>query len=450
MISLLILHSASILSPRAPPLSLPSAAPLIFRQRVDHESSSDVFFDQRYYEIWSPTATAGAPVILKIGGESDTLTAGGNGTDFITVVAADIGAAVVLTLEHRYFGASFPTATTTAADYAHLTVAQALADLRYFQEQYTASHPLLRGSKWLLVGGSYPGALSALARAVYPENFHAAISSSGVVLATDDFRDFDLQDAASMGQECAAAARAARVQIDALIDDPDSNAYVKALFNASRLTDQNLRFVVGEFFTLALQYNHVERICGPLIDAARTGGDAVTALAKFASDYFVPTFCGGDLAATYADEVMREMEGRTEGVAARSWLWMTCNELAYWQTSPGRLGLRSPKLDRAAFEEQCRNVFGIEMKPDTAAFNAKYGGLRQTIDRVYYTTGSQDPWTWACVTEDSGVQSGSYAHTITGPNMGHCSDLHAPRDDDPIDLIRTRRHMREIIKGWMV
>ena len=146
---------------------------------------------------------------------------------------------------------------------------------------------------------------------------------------------------------------------------------------------------------------------------------------------------------------MKKMASTTENVAPRSWLWMTCNELAYWQTSPGRLGLRSPKLDKESYQEQCRNVFGDGIKPNPEAFNQKYGGLTQTIDRVYYTTGSQDPWTWACVTEDSGVQSGSYAHTITGPNMGHCSDLHAPSPNDPIDLVRTRKHMREVIKGWM-
>ena len=450
MISLFCILASSILTPKYLRKELHGIEPLTFKQKTDHNDNSNTnYFDQRYFEVWNQDPKDDAPVILKVGGESDALTPGGNGTDFITVLAKDINAAVVLTLEHRYFGKSFPTTTTTVADYALLTVEQALADLKYFQEEYVKAHPNLKSSKWLIVGGSYPGALSAIARAIYPDNFHAAISSSGVVYASDDFKDFDLQDAVSMGQECAAAARAARIKIDQMIDDPSTNEYIKNLFGAAGLTDQNFRFVIGEIFTLALQYNHVEKVCGPLVDSLRSGDDAIMALAKFTKDYFIPTFCDGDLARTYSDDEMKKMASTTENVAPRSWLWMTCNELAYWQTSPGRLGLRSPKLDKESYQEQCRNVFGDGIKPNPEAFNQKYGGLTQTIDRVYYTTGSQDPWTWACVTEDSGVQSGSYAHTITGPNMGHCSDLHAPSPNDPIDLVRTRKHMREVIKGWM-
>lgn len=449
MISLLFHFATSILTPRYLNSERKSDEPLLFKQIVDHESTSITYFEQRYFEVWNKNPTDNAPVIIEVGGESDRFTAAGTGKDFISVLAKDINAAVVLSLEHRFFGKSFPTTTTTADDYKLLTVEQALADLKYFQEMYTMDHPQLKNSKWLIVGGSYPGALSAIARAVYPNNFHAAISSSGVVYADDDFVEFDYQVAVSMGEECAAAARSARIKIDQMLDDPDSNEYIKNLFNASLLTDQNFRFVVGELFTLALQYSHVEKICGPLVNSVRSGDDIVMALAKFARDYFVPTFCDGDLAGTYADSVMKEMESRTEGVAPRSWLWMTCNQLAYWQTSPRRMGLRSPKLTKASFEEQCKNVFGREMTAETRAFNQKYGGLHQKIDRVYYTTGSQDPWTWTCVTENSGVQNGSYAHTITGPNVGHCTDLHAPSPNDPIDLVRTRKHMREVIKGWM-
>ena len=48
-------------------------------------------------------------------------------------------------------------------------------------------------SPWISIGGSYPGALSAWFRSKYPHLTIGAISSSGVILAVEDFRDFDEQ-----------------------------------------------------------------------------------------------------------------------------------------------------------------------------------------------------------------------------------------------------------------
>ena len=46
--------------------------------------------------------------------------------------------------------------------------------------------------KWITIGGSYPGALSAWFKAMYPKSTVGAWSSSGVINAIKDFVDFDL------------------------------------------------------------------------------------------------------------------------------------------------------------------------------------------------------------------------------------------------------------------
>ena len=45
---------------------------------------------------------------------------------------------------------------------------------------------------WIVVGGSYPGALSAWFKSQYPDHAVGAWSSSGVIHAIKDFRSFDL------------------------------------------------------------------------------------------------------------------------------------------------------------------------------------------------------------------------------------------------------------------
>ena len=60
--------------------------------------------------------------------------------------------------------------------------------------------------KWLSIGGSYPGALSAWFRSEYPTTVDAAWSSSGVILAIEDYTmyDYDLYQASSRsGPACA-------------------------------------------------------------------------------------------------------------------------------------------------------------------------------------------------------------------------------------------------------
>jgi len=65
---------------------------------------------------------------------------------------------------------------------------QALADLAEFIVNIKNKYDIPSAAKWVAFGGSYPGTLAAWLRMKYPHLIHAAVSSSGPLLAKIDFK----------------------------------------------------------------------------------------------------------------------------------------------------------------------------------------------------------------------------------------------------------------------
>ena len=240
-------------------------------QKLDHFTAADGrSFDQRYYEnkaYWSPRAQPEAPVFLYLGGEAPLY---GPPSGFVEELAREFGALVVA-LEHRYYGKSQPFDEITTDNLAFLSSGQALLDAVAFQRFYCeglrgappcprrtpaplpASQPRRRpraasgvacSSPWIVFGGSYAGALAAWTRAFFPKHFHGAVASSGVVQARAlgairrairrnsltvyrrraqldlDFWRFDRQVALSYGAQCAELMSRTYRTIDMMLSEP--------------------------------------------------------------------------------------------------------------------------------------------------------------------------------------------------------------------------------------
>lgn len=115
--------------------------------------------------------------------------------------------ALLITLEHRYYGASQPFQDWSTGNLKFLTSEQALADAAFFIDEMNNELIKANGVKpeWIVIGGSYPGALSAWFKSQYPGHALGAWSSSGVINAIYDFHEFDNSLFTSMsksGAEC--------------------------------------------------------------------------------------------------------------------------------------------------------------------------------------------------------------------------------------------------------
>lgn len=87
---------------------------------------------------------------------------------YIAQLGAQYGALLV-SLEHRFYGVSIPNDDMSTENLKYLTVDQALADLANFIDYYKVAGKT-GDAKWFAFGGSYPGALSSWFRAAYPDH----------------------------------------------------------------------------------------------------------------------------------------------------------------------------------------------------------------------------------------------------------------------------------------
>lgn len=103
----------------------------------------------------------------------------------------------MISLEHRYYGESLPFRSTSFETFnlKYLNSKQALKDIAFFIEQVKKNkwYGITELNKWITIGGSYSGALSAWFRAKYPHLTVGALASSAVILAVEDFKQFDEQ-----------------------------------------------------------------------------------------------------------------------------------------------------------------------------------------------------------------------------------------------------------------
>lgn len=119
-------------------------------------------------------------------------------------------------LEHRYYGDSQPYKGDDGWSYEHLkylSAPQALADAAMFIKTY------FEGKQVVVIGGSYPGALSAWFKSQYPDLAVASWSSSGVINAIENFSDFDLDifiTTLDSGDECSQRISEVTQNIDAI------------------------------------------------------------------------------------------------------------------------------------------------------------------------------------------------------------------------------------------
>ena len=179
-----------------------------FEQLISHDDPSLGTFPQRYWWNTDHWGGPGHPVVLLTPGEENAEGYTGYCTNATIsgMIAQRIGAAAIV-IEHRYWGTSSPYKVLSTANMEHLTLDNSMQDLVYFAK--TAKLPFADGLSsnaeavpWVLVGGSYPGALTSYIASLHPGVFWAYLASSAPVQVITDFWQYFVPIQNGMPKNC--------------------------------------------------------------------------------------------------------------------------------------------------------------------------------------------------------------------------------------------------------
>ncbi|EIW74346.1 peptidase S28 [Coniophora puteana RWD-64-598 SS2] len=463
-----------------------------FDQLIDHANPALGTFKQRYWTSNEYYKTGG-PVVLMTPGETN---ADGYESMLTNVsvnglIAQQNNGAVVV-IEHRFFGQSNPYGNLTAQSLRYLTIAQAIDDLAHFAQ--TVDLPWAGGdavkpdkTPWVLTGGSYAGALTSWTMVKKPDVFYAGWSSSGVVEAITDYYAYFTPILEHMPKNCSADVQAVVGYLDQLNSTSNATGIqtMQDTFGLGNLTH-------ADDFALALTYNLADwqelqpdsganqtfyRFCDAL--EVNAGGEsageqgwgvehAVQAWGSFwKAEYYNKTCGTADVETclgTY-NASAAQYTNTTVDNATRSWMWMVCNQVGYYQVGPpaDQPAIVSRLVTVADQERTCVSYFpqafpGGPPAPTVAQTNAEYMGWNVSVPRLFFANGLRDPWRGATVSADArGRGANANADTNTSSRWQpvyegdgfHCSDLSVRNGAVDATVAGVQRAGLGYVRAWL-
>lgn len=422
---------------------------------------------QRYWmnkQFWTGP---GAPIFVYIGGEGQESCARLTNKMYAFDLAKEHNALLV-NVEHRYYGESYPTATMTTENLSkYLSSQQALADLSRIIT-HIKSDLETETSKVITIGGSYPGNLAAWFRLKYPSVTHGSIASSAPLNAQTNFPEYMEVVAQSLvyfsGQACYDAVESAANTVASMYEQgPHSDAWAQLETDFktcnSMKTTKDLQVLLSDLmgnFQGTIQYNNEH-------DGIMNANDVC---AIMTSSDGTPYENFVKVSAAYREENGVECEdaswadmltwlapvAKDPNNAGRPWTFQTCNEFGYFQTtdSPHQPFHAWKPLNLDFYMDMCAAGFdGWTSYPQVGFMNQVYGSRDIDATNVIFSAGTIDPWHALGVTNYTGALAQPTEYPVYILGTAHCNDLYAPKGTDPESLTIARENIASYIAKWV-
>ncbi len=292
---------------------------------------------------------------------------------------ADLEGAVLITLEQRYHGRSFPTPDASTENLQWLSIHQIVADIGRFsvfiRNQYNNAPVIV----W---GPGRAGTLAVWARQKYPHAIDGAWGSSALLNAIVEDNDFLPNTFNTItqvgGPQCAQVITDAFRIIEEAFQSGNTT-FLEQRFNTCGPVDTTnsndiariaytTAYDTGLFFLALGTYPEIDQKCRILLGLDTPDdppADPVDAFARwFIDDFHLnrQTPCIGVSNELYNDFVRDpSWEGLSTITTARQRLWITCTQWGQWQTANDGIGHPfGSRFDFRFMQQWCVDVFGLE------------------------------------------------------------------------------------------
>ncbi|KAG7950663.1 hypothetical protein I3843_13G126900 [Carya illinoinensis] len=395
-------------------------------------------FQQRYVtnsKYWDG-ANRSAPILAYVGPEaplSESIIMSSVG--FLADNAAEFKALLVY-LEHRYYGQSIPFGSRTeafrnASTLRYFNSAQAIADyaeiIIYLKEQLQAQY-----SPVIVVGGSYGGT---------PNNVAVgALASSAPILYFDDITPQDAYYSVEASETCYQTIKDSCSAIDEVASQPDGLLTLSDIFKTCHLLSSSsvLKKYLVSMYARVAQYNSppkypVTVVCGA-IDGAPPEADILDKEFAGVVSYFPNETC-------YVN-AHRNLSETDVG-----WAWQRCSEMVIPIGITNNTMFQPSPFNLSHFTEECLSKYGVPPLPHwvTTYYGRHYFQEQYCYYYFFWLKIYNLSVALLIVLEDIS-DSIVAVYTVNG---SHCLDLRQANQSDPEWLVTRRRVEVDFIRGWI-
>ncbi|PIA59206.1 hypothetical protein AQUCO_00400231v1 [Aquilegia coerulea] len=448
-----------------------------FTQTLDHfnyQPQSYKTFQQRYLinsKHWGG-AQKKSPIFVYTGNEGNIEWFAQN-TGFMFETAPQFKALLVF-IEHRYYGKSIPygglkkVAYSNSTTLGYLSSTQALADyaslIINLKKNLTAED-----SPVIVLGGSYGGMLAAWFRLKYPHVALGALASSAPILNFEDivssysFNNIITQDFKSASENCYKVIKGSWSQLEKTTKQKGGLELLRKSFRICK-NYINVDYLEGWLqtayvYTAMTDYPTPSNFLNPLpaypvkqmckaIDDPTTGNNTFAKLYGAANIYY--NYSGTATCNDLADNSDPHDLG--------GWQWQACTEMILPTDGNNEESIfpvsRENYTDRARY---CNYAYGVEPRPNW--ITTEFGGhvsiivksndikrvLRRFGSNIIFFNGLRDPWSGGGVLKS--ISKSLIA--IVAKDGAHHVDLRFSDKDDPEWLKDIRKKEIKIITKWL-
>lgn len=141
--------------------------------------------------------------------------------------------------------------------------------------------------------------------------------------------------------------------------------------------------------------------------------------------------------------------------AGRSWVWQTCNEFGYFQSSDAS-ATQQPfgnQFPVGFSTQQCVDIYGVDAASVGAAIkktNDFYGGLSYTGERVIFVNGDIDPWHKLSLNQgETSPQTDKDVSGVLIHGTAHCANMYPASEHDVAGLTAARASVTAALKRFL-